>query len=331
MAWIRVMAMEFPSPHALLFIAILAACFSTRDVCAEDLVPQRITEGVYAFIGDGNEPAAANRGFAGNSGFVVGSTGVVVIDTGTSSNHGHRMLDAIARITRKPVQLVINTHASQEFIFGNSAFAERGIPILAHPESIDLMRARCDRCLERLRPRLGEELAGTALVLPTRASHAGEVIDAGGRKLELFHFGWAATPGDLAVLDRASGTLFAGGLVSVARIPEIHDCDFEGWLQTLEQLQRLSPSHVIPGFGPPAGAGALAATAAYLQDLDEKVKALYAHSSSLLESVDNAGLPAYESWQMYSTLHRRNAQHRYLQLETRDLGGDPRSVALPQQ
>ena len=320
------------SRHSLVACVLLLSCFpAPTPAAAENLVPRRIADGVYAFIGDGNEAAAANGGFAGNSGFVVGATGVVVIDTGTSARHGRRMLDAIARTTSKPVQLVINTHANQEFIFGNAAFAERGIPMLAHRDTIDLMRARCAHCLERLHPELAEELAGTQLVLPEREYRAGAVIDAGGRKLELLHFGWAATPGDLAVLDQSSGTLFAGGLVSVARIPEIRDCDFEGWLHALEQLQQLPLRHVIPGFGPPAGPQALASTLGYLQALDEKMKALYARSSSLLESVDNAGLPAYGGWQLYSTLHRRNAQHRYLQLETRDLGGDPRSVSLPQQ
>lgn len=316
----------------LFLLATVLACFCTHEATAtEALAPQQVADGVYAFVGDGTEATAANHGFAGNSGFVVGASGVVVIDTGTSHRQGRRMLDAIARITSKPVQLVINTHAAQEFIFGNGAFAERGIPILAHKETIDLMRARCSRCLERLQPQLGGELAGTRLVLPQREFLAGKTIDAGGRELELFYFGWAATPGDIAVLDRTSGTLFAGGLVSVGRIPEIRDSDFEGWLRALEQLQGLSPAHVIPGFGPPSDAGAIAATASYLRELDARIQALYARSTSLLESVDNAGLPAYEGWQLYSPLHRQNAQHRYLQLETRDLGGDPRSVALPQQ
>ena len=324
--------MRLPFLHPLSVLALLLYCVCTRAEPAGDaLVPERIADGVYAFIGDGAEPSAANRGFAGNSGFVVGAEGVVVIDTGTSYRHGRRMLDAIARVTAKPVQLVINTHATQEFIFGNEAFAERGIPILAHKETIDLMRARCGRCLERLQPVLGGELSGTRLALPQLEFSPGTMIDAGGRKLELLHFGWAATPGDVAVLDRNSGTLFAGGLVSARRIPEIRDCDFEGWVRALEQLQGPAVLRVIPGFGPPSGPGAISATAAYLRDLDNRVRTLYARSTSLLESVDNAGLPAYGGWQLYPALHRQNAQHRYLQLETRDLGGDPRSVTLPQQ
>lgn len=324
--------MKLPLQRPLFTLAALLCCLCVRAEPADGiLVPRQIADGVYAFVGDGTEPSAANRGFAGNSGFVVGSKGVVVIDTGTTYRHGRRMLDAIARITGKPVQLVINTHATQEFIFGNEAFAERGVPILAHRETIDLMRARCGRCLERLQPMLGEELAGTRLALPQREFIPGTTIDAGERKLELIYLGWAATPGDLAVLDRTSGTLFAGGLVSAGRIPEIRDCDFEGWLRALEQLQRLAPTRVIPGFGPPSGPEAISTTGDYLRNLDEKVQALYARSTSLLESVDNADLPAYGTWRLYTTLHRQNAQHRYLQLETRDLGGDPRSVALPEQ
>lgn len=324
--------MPVPFQHLLWLLAPLIGCGLAHAEPGRDaLVPQRVAEGVYAFIGDGAEPSAANRGFAANSGFVVGRAGVIVIDTGTSHRHGRRMLDAIAAVTDMPVLLVVNTHATQEFIFGNTAFAERDIPILAHRETIDLMRARCGRCLERLQPMLGEELAGTRLALPQREFIPGTTIDAGGRKLELIYLGWAATPGDLAVLERTSGTLFAGGLVTAGRIPEIRDCDFEGWLRALEQLQRLAPTRVIPGFGPPSGPEAISTTGDYLRKLDGKVQALYARSTSLLESVDNAGLPAYSTWRLYSTLHRQNAQHRYLQLETRDLGGDPRSVALPEQ
>ena len=50
-----------------------------------------------------------------------------------------------------------------------------------------------------------------------------------------------------------------------------------------------------------------------------------------MESVEKAILPAYRDWPMYTTTHRQNALHRYLQLESQDLGGDPRSTALPQR
>jgi len=309
-------------------LALLVACPARS---ADELRPEKVAEGVYAFVAGTGEISPANRGNVGNSGFIVGPTGVIVIDTGISYRHGRRMLAAIGRVTAKPVELVVITHAVQEFLFGNAAFEEHGIAILAHGETTALMKARCAHCLDNLRPILGDELEGTRLVLPQRQVSTSATIEAGGRTLELLYLGWASTPGDLAVFDRTTGTLFAGGLVALNRIPEIRDSDFEGWIRALETLRELPVKHVVPGHGPVSGPDAIRATADYLRALDEKIKALYARSSSLLESVDNAVLPAYGAWAMYATTHRQNALHRYLQLEIEELGGDPRSTALPQR
>lgn len=316
--------------RAIRFTAAAVAMMPLALLAQEALQPEKVADAVYAFIGDAGEISAANRGFVGNSGFIVGPSGVVVIDTGTSYNHGRRMLEAIARVTDKPVELVIVTHAVQEFLFGNAAFAERGIAILAHRETTKLMKARCEHCLENLKPVLGEELEGTRLVPPQRDIDATKTIAAGGRRLELIYLGWASTPGDLAVLDPDSGVLFAGGMVSIDRIPDIRDCDFEGWQRALRQLEALKPTRIVPGHGPVSGPGAIAETACYLNALDRVIKSLYADSSSLMESVEKAVLPAYRDWSMYATTHRQNALHRYLQLELQDLGGDPRSTVLPQ-
>ncbi len=317
-------------PMRAVLFTVTAAAMMPVALFAQTLQPENIADGVYAFIGDTGEISAANRGFVGNSGFIVGASGVVVIDTGTSYRHGRRMLDAIARVTDKPVELVIVTHAVQEFLFGNAAFAERGIALLAHRETTKLMRARCEHCLENLKPVLGEELEGTRLVPPQREIDASTTIDAGGRRLELIYLGWASTPGDLAVLDVQTGVLFAGGMISIDRIPDIRDCDFEGWQRALRQLEGFKPARIVPGHGPVSGPGAIVDTAAYLDALDKVVKALYAESSSLMEAVEKATVPAYRDWSLYATTHRQNALHRYLQLELQDLGGDPRSIALPQ-
>ncbi len=317
--------------QVLRFTVAAAAAMPVTLVAQDALQPQQVADAVYAFIGDTGEISAANRGFVGNSGFIVGPSGVVVIDTGTSYRQGRRMLEAIARITDKPVELVINTHAVQEFLFGNAAFEERGIPILAHRETTKLMKARCGHCLENLKPVLGAELEGTRLVTPQRQIDATTTVDAGGRRLTLIYLGWASTPGDLAVFDPDSGVLFAGGLVCIDRIPDIRDSDFEGWQRALKQLQEFKPARVVPGHGPISGPEAITQTAAYLDALDRVIKSLYAESSSLMDAVEKAVLPAYRDWPMYATTHRQNALHRYLQLELQDLGGDPRSTALPQQ
>lgn len=286
------------------------------------LEPVRVAENVYAFIGDLGEAGPDNQGNIGNSGFIVGRTGVIVIDTGISYRHGQAMLAAIRHISAKPVQLIIVTHAVQEFLFGNAAFAELGAPMLTHVKSAELMRQRCGHCLANLRRILGEDaMAGTRLVVPERTIDHSLSLEVAGRKLTLLYFGWASTPGDLAVLDQDTGVLFAGGLVANGRIPEVRDGDVEGWLRALEQLEALPARAVVPGHGPIGNGAVIRGTADYLKALDQQVQALYRDGTSLMEAIDAAVLPAYSSWSLYPALHRQNALHRYLQLEVKDLGG----------
>jgi glyoxylase-like metal-dependent hydrolase (beta-lactamase superfamily II) len=301
-------------------LLLLAVQFSTHAVAIE---PVKVADGVYAFIGGPGEPAAENAGNVGNSGFIVGDDGVVVVDTGISYRHGRAMLEAIARVTPKPVRLAIVTHPVQEFLFGNAAFAERGIPLLAHAKSVDLMRSRCEHCLDNLNRVLGAQLMdGSRLVLPTRMVESSMPLAVAGRQLQLLHFGWAATPGDLAVYDPASGVLFAGGLVSSGRIPELRDGKLAGWLLALDRLEEMPARWVVPGHGPVSAPAAIAQTRTYLLALDARVRQVYESGASLLEAVDMVDLPQYRSWDMYPVTHRRNAHQRYLELELEELGTD---------
>jgi len=60
-------------------------------------------------------------------------------------------------------------------------------------------------------------------------------------------------------------------------------------------------------------------TAEYLRALDAQVQSLYQRGATLTQTVDNVALPAYENWDLYPMLHRQNALHRFLQLETEEL------------
>ena len=284
------------------------------------LQPVQVAEDVYAFLGSNTEASVENRGHIANSGFIVGPSAVVVIDTGGSYAHGKAMLSAIAAVTSKPVSLVIITHAVQDFVFGAAAFTEQGIPLLAHRKTDELMSVRCEHCLASLRKSLGEEIMlGTRLILPNQLVDHSLRFEAGGRPIEVLHFGWASTPGDLAVFDPRSRVLFAGGIVMGSRIPELRDGDFNGWLAALAALSALNPARVIPAYGPALSPQDMGKTADYLRDLDSKVRALYASGSGLMEVIDEAGIERYAAWSQYPDLHRRNALRRYLQLEVEDL------------
>lgn len=299
------------------FASFVLLCVPLAAVSVE---PVRVADGVYAFIETPDEVAPENGGRVANGGFIVGSAGITVIDTGVSYRHGLDRIAAIRRVSDRPVEIVILTHAMQEFIFGAPAFAEAGAAFLTHAKSADLMRARCEHCLANLRTMLGDQVMdGTRLIVPDRTIDGNTVLEVGGRTIELIHAGWASTPGDLLVRDRASGVLFAGGVIQVDRIPELRDGKLDEWVDAVARVQRMAPAAIVPGYGPIVDAAGAGRTADYLRALDRRVRDLYAQSTSLLDAVDASALPTFERWAGYATIHRRNALARYLELEVEDL------------
>ncbi len=299
--------------------AVLAGCAGRPPTATEPGAPpvaRAVAPGVYVFAGSGGSADERNLGRIGNAGFIVGETGVVAIDTGTSYAHGRALLAAIRAITDKPVKLALVTHTRPEFLFGGQAFQDAGIPVRMHLRTARLMAARCEGCLKQLRQTVGEgPLAGTALYKPEQTFEAPHAIEGLGRAVKVLYFGHASGPGDIAVLDEATGTLFAGGLLDAQRVPDIQDSQLPGWHQALASLRALRVATVIPGHGPVASSALVDTVEGYLAALEARMRTLVDAGTSLLEVPDAGELPAYERWDQYELIHRRNASIAYLRIE----------------
>ena len=279
-------------------------------------VPNEIASGVYVMMGSGEAVTPANHGIVANNGFVVGPSGVTVIDTGSSYRYGRAMLDAIHKITPLPVQLVVITHQGPEFVFGASAFRDRGVPILSQRRTAELIRERCAICLKNLNRTLGEdEMAGSRVTVPDRTVDGNTQLESGGRTLRLLYFGPASTPGDLAVLDTSTGVLFAGGLVSVGRIPELRNERIPGWLDALDKIKTLDTKAIVPAFGRLAKPADLDLLAEYLRELDAAVRRAFASGVGITQAMHTVQVPAFRHDKLYALAQPQNVEHLYLQLE----------------
>ncbi|BCQ25937.1 MBL fold metallo-hydrolase [Caballeronia sp. NK8] len=302
--------------RAFVFTLLIAAGTLAHAAMSGMPAPVAIAPGVYAFIGDNDAVAPKNHGIVANNGFIVGPDGVTVIDTGSSYRYGRAMIEAIRKVTPLPVKLVIITHQAPEFVFGAAAFRDDDVPILAHARAAQLIRERCAICLANLRKTLGEdEMAGSRVTVPDKTVDGTTEIESGGRKLQLLHFGPASTPGDLAVLDTQSGVLFAGGLVSNGRIPELRNEQIPGWLAALENLRALDLKTVVPGFGAPVDGDDIMQTGVYLRELDQNVKRAYKSGVGLTEAMHTVQVPAFANYKLYAIAQPQNVQRIYLQLE----------------
>jgi glyoxylase-like metal-dependent hydrolase (beta-lactamase superfamily II) len=239
-----------------------------------------------------------------------------VVDTGINLTHGRAILEAIRRVTTKPVALVINTHPHPENVLGNHAFA--GAPILARVETIDAMRVRCQLCFENVERILGPAaMAGTEIVIPDLSVSGNGSFIAGGRRIELYHFGWGHTEGDLAVFDPASGVLFTGGLVYLDRVPYTHEARVRGWIAALDVLEKIPARRIVPGHGPIADPVRIEETPAYLTALVAATERHYEKGVSVIDLLKDPamGFSRFEGWALYGDTHPLNIQHVYAELE----------------
>ncbi len=289
----------------------------TRAIDAVEAVEAvEVAAGVYMVQGAPGEPDTDNLGRIGNAGFIVGQTGVLAIDTGTSYRHGVALLAAIRRVTDKPVRLVLITHTRQEFLFGAAAYRERGIPIHMQQQAAGLMRSRCERCLKTLKQVLGEDaMQGTAMFKPDEEYEPSHPISLIGRPVQVLYFGHSSGPGDVAVLDRQTGVLFAGGLLDHQRVPDVQDSDLDGWTRALQALRKLPLSAIVPGHGPVASPKLIDTVERYLAQLRARALALLQAGTALSDVPDATVLPEFALWDQYETIHRRNASILFVRFE----------------
>jgi glyoxylase-like metal-dependent hydrolase (beta-lactamase superfamily II) len=297
------------------------------------VAPIELAAGVYMVPGSAGEPDATNLGRVGNTGFIVGRTGVLAIDTGTSYLHGRALLAAIRSVTDRPVRLAIVTHTRQEFLFGAAAFREQGIPIAMQQAAATLMAARCETCLKTLRTTLGEDaMRGTTLFTPDIAFKDPLELDAAaliGRPIQLLHFGHSSGPGDIAVYDPRARALFAGGLLDAQRIPDVFDSDLPRWHEALRSLQALPLDVIVPGHGPSGSKRIVTMIERYLEQLSARARALLKAGAPLSEVPDSTALPDFAAWNQYDTVHRRNAALVYLRFEREQLVNSPAGAPRP--
>src|SRR5437763_13303769 len=61
-------------------------------------------------------------GAGGNTGIIIGTTGVIVVDAKTTADSAKEMLAEIAKLTPKPVTHVILTHSDGDHVNGLAGF-----------------------------------------------------------------------------------------------------------------------------------------------------------------------------------------------------------------
>jgi uncharacterized sulfatase len=215
------------------------------------LAPDEIAPGVHVLWGKQEAMLPTNGAHIANMGFIVGDDAILVIDAGPTRRFGEQLIDAIRAISDQPITAVAVTHQHQDHSLGLSVFVDRDIPVIMHANDAPLMARDAPTLLGFMTDIIGEEWTdGTTVAAPSQLITESLTLDLGARLVDIFVFENGHTPGDIAILDRTSGTLFSGDLVFNGRAPTVPHANIQTWLGQLTALADLQWDRLIPGHGP---------------------------------------------------------------------------------
>jgi quinoprotein relay system zinc metallohydrolase 2 len=275
-----------------------------------------IAPGLFVHEGATALMTRENEGAIANVGFIIGSEGVAVIDTGGSLREGKELLAAIRKRTEKPISYVINTHAHPDHLFGNAAFGEHGTRFVGHKNLPRALAVRGQFYIDAFRQIMGNDLIDEVRILPPTLLVDGTLtIDLGHRKLTMRAWPTAHSDSDLTVVDEQTGTLFGGDLVFLNHVPVV-DGSIRGWLTVIDELAGISASRVVPGHGPVSRwPDALVDERRYLQQLAADVRALVADGKPITAAAETAGAAERSRWQLFDDYNARNATTAFSEIE----------------
>ena len=270
--------------RALLFVFLLAGPAWAGDYA---LAPDEIADGVYVLWGRQEPMTVENGANICNTAFIVGADSVLVVDAGPSAAYAEQFIAAISRVTDKPVSHVVITHHHQDHSFGLDTFNARGARTLMSPNAAELL-TRDGAALLAMTTTLvgGDWMAGTALAHPTDLIPDPRMIDIGGRLVHVGPLEYGHTPGDMTVMDIATGTFLAGDLVFIERAATVPHADIPTWLGNIDRIAALDWRRLVPGHGPLITDRArLDPLRDYLSYLDEFSRASHARGDSPAETL----------------------------------------------
>lgn len=243
---------------------------------AQPLTVQQLTPNVYEVIGGG-----------GNSGVVIGTEGVVVIDAKTSPASGKMLLEEIAKLTPKPVTHVILTHSDGDHVNGLAAFPA-GVTVIAS----DATKREMEAALAA-----GGRGAPPADHMPSREiARADERLTLDGVAFDLRHWAPAHTSGDLVVLLPEQRLVFTGDIITTNRPdPLIHlekHGSSAGWITTAKGIEGLNADRFVPGHGDVQTKAEVEARVAAATEKRAKIAELVKEGKSLDEIRGAVGDPA---------------------------------------
>ncbi|WP_386630103.1 quinoprotein relay system zinc metallohydrolase 2 [Sulfitobacter geojensis] len=292
-------------------------CVAVTELQGKAAEVTEISPGQFVHFGAVEDIRPGTLGDVANTGFIIGTDAVAVIDAGTTRLIGEALYLAVRQQTDLPIRWLILTHMHPDHILGSEVFQEAGASLIGSDRLKTAIAIRAESYVANFKRLLGDAVVhGTKVVLPDASVDGTRDIDLGDRVLTLATYPTAHTNNDVTALDHKSNTIWMGDLVFLQHVPAL-DGSVNGWISVLEDMAKSSVAKIVPGHGRlvalhPDG---LLPTRDYLKALRQEVRAALKHGESLQTAIRHVGKDLQSDWQFFDAFNARNATNAYIELE----------------
>ncbi|MGE0238548.1 MAG: MBL fold metallo-hydrolase [Parvibaculaceae bacterium] len=214
---------------------------SQTDLNEKKISFKEIGRDLWAFTAEGDP----------NTGVIIGSESVMIVDAQATPRLAGKVIEAIRKVTDKPIKYVALSHYHAVRVLGASAYGSPEIIASQKTRAMIVERGREDWESEFGRfPRLfqgHESIPG--LTWPTLTFNDRLTLYLGKRRVDLLFLGRAHTAGDIVAHIPDANVMFTGDIVEYRSACYCGDAHFTDWPATLETVRQFRPTAIMPGRG----------------------------------------------------------------------------------
>jgi cyclase len=230
----------------------------------EPPVQQEMAPGIYAYI----QPDGS--WWLNNTGFLVGRTGVLALDSCSTEARTRALLDAIGSRSPHPVRTLVNTHHHGDHTHGNYLFAAAGAVVIGHEECRQQILAAGLPGAPHAAVWEAPDWGAIELAPPTVTFTDTATLWVDELRCELRYVGTPAhTTNDCVLWVPEHSVLFAGDLLFNGGTPFLLMGSIAGALEVVAALRDIGAERIVPGHGPVCDPGQIEPTLAYLRFVTE--------------------------------------------------------------
>jgi len=283
--------------HSLLGSFLLTAAIALGPVAyspAANARPEykttQVAPGLYSF----------GAGMAFNA-FMITDDGVVVMDS-FDEDFAKASLEAIRKLTDKPIKYLVYSHNHYDHIGGGAVFKAEGATILSHEEAAKWLKNH----------------PSPDVAMPDRTwSGSKSELRLGKSRIELLYFGANHGEGMTVFQFPKEKAIYTVDLVVPNRVAFTYMPDFspKEWERTLAEMDRLEFDQVMYAHNAAVGPrSSVADQLKYLQDLRAAIYAELKKGTPFMKIPDTVKLPRYAAWDGYDEWLPMNAWRILLEI-----------------